>query len=59
MNDEFEITVVLDDRNVELRIRVSVNAWKEFYSLKSSFLHTARDNYFVKDGVYIGFEAIW
>ena len=26
LNDEFEITVVLDDRNVELGIRVSV-AW--------------------------------
>ena len=25
MNDEFKITVVLDDRNVELRIRVSVS----------------------------------
>jgi len=25
LNDEFEITVVLDDRNVELRIRVSVS----------------------------------
>jgi len=25
LNDEFEITVVLDDRNVELRVRVSVS----------------------------------
>ena len=25
LNDEFEITVVLDDRNVELRIRFSVS----------------------------------
>jgi len=25
LNDEFEITVILDDRNVELRIRVSVS----------------------------------
>ena len=25
LNDEFEIIVVLDDRNVELRIRVSVS----------------------------------
>jgi len=25
LNDEFEITVVLDDREVELRIRVSVS----------------------------------
>ena len=25
LNDEFEITVVLDDRDVELRIRVSVS----------------------------------
>ena len=45
LNDEFEITVVLDDRNVELRIKVSVSMpGKKFYSLKSSFLHTAGDN---------------
>ena len=44
-NDEFEITVVLDDRNVELRIRVSVSMPGKNFSLKFSFLHTAGDNY--------------
>jgi len=33
LNDKFEITVVLDDRNMELRIRVTVNMHGKNFSV--------------------------
>jgi len=46
LNDKFESTVVLDDSNVELRIRVSDSMpGKNFPVWNPVFLHTAGDNY--------------
>ena len=56
LSDEFEITVVSDDRDVELRFRVSASMPVRILQFEIQFfLHTAGDNFrHLSRMVYIG-----